>query len=83
METNYVLRWTPILVMHLFIYDSATFAQDVLFPLKKIYFYYAYTVNWKQIACVNHIQGYIQHWQFKTIICFGTVLFLTLYYNVK
>lgn len=78
-ETNHVLRWTPILVTHHF-----TFAQDVLFSKKKkIYFFHAYTVNPKELACGNHIQGYIQHWQFKAIICFGTLLFLTLYCNIK
>jgi len=30
-ETNYVLRWTPILVIYHFSYDGKTFAQDVLF----------------------------------------------------
>jgi len=43
-ETNYVLRWTPILVTHHFIYDGATFAQDVLFSKKK----YTFFIQWTQ-----------------------------------
>jgi len=48
--------------------------------LKNIYLFHAYTVNQKELACGNHIQGYIQHWQFYYLFWYIVILNFILQY---